>query len=388
MLTLITGTPGAGKTLLAVATILPHYLQQTVVVDEDGNATPVKRRILVDGIKDLIIEHELMAPTKIVSKIVDRTPVETLECEGQGVANWWEWCKPGDVIVIDEVQRMWRPRGNGSKVPQMIAELETHRHRGVDFVLITQHPMLLDQNVRRLVSRHIHVRRMWGGSRAVRYEWDHCSSPDRVSDAGKSYWPYPKDAFKYYKSAEVHTKQGGKVPAALLILGLALVVLPVIAYYSITGVNRMLHPVASAALPATASVPSKTSVTYTLHSVNGVEVGGPIGGVAPIETATGANRSESRSSIQGCIATPTRCACFDVGGGVVKSVTDEQCREGSYTIGQLVPLRQVAYAQVPTSSLAPAAAFSPTIDKPEVGVSGASPLMGDARALVHKTSKR
>lgn len=331
MLTLITGTPGSGKTLYTVSSIIPEYSAQTVTLGDKQ----VPRRILVDGVKDLVIEHEMLAPTSY-NALADKC-----ECDGEGLLNWWAWCKPGDVIVIDEVQRIWRPRGNGSKVPQMIAELETHRHRGVDFVLITQHPMLLDQNVRRLVSRHIHIRRMWGGSRAVRYEWDHCSAPDRVSDAGKSYWPYPKDAYKYYKSAEVHTRQGGKVPAALLIMALAFLALPAVAYYAVTRATGVLHG-------ETATIAKEASKAT---QAPGQAVGHVDGGTqkAPGESKESAPPAPLPAPVQvasatvapvhkvGCIATRTTCKCMDETGATVDP-SPEMCMQTGLEKTGLLPL--------------------------------------------------
>lgn len=310
MLTLITGTPGSGKTLYTVSSIIPEYSAQTVTLGDKQ----VPRRILVDGVKDLVIEHEMLAPTTY-NALADKC-----ECDGEGLLNWWEWCKPGDVIVIDEVQRIWRPRGNGSKVPQMIAELETHRHRGVDFVLITQHPMLLDQNVRRLVSRHIHIRRMWGGSRAVRYEWDHCSAPDRVSDAGKSYWPYPKDAFKYYKSAEVHTRQGGKVPAALLIMALAFLALPAVGYYAVTRATGIMHGEAGeVAKAATKGTGTPDKPVAQLAPPKPPEVAGASGDRGAGLPATVAAVVPASASVHhiGCIAMRGHCKCMDETGAPV-----------------------------------------------------------------------
>lgn len=321
-ITLVTGTPGAGKTLHAVSTLLPAFAAQSIGASN--------RRILVDGIKDLIVDHEMMPPT------IYNAMTEKITCDGQGVLNWWEWCKPGDVIVIDEVQRMWRPRGNGSKVPQMIAELETHRHRGVDFIIITQHPMLLDQNARRLVDRHIHIRRMWGGNRAVRYEWDHCSSPDKVGDAGKSYWPYPKDAFKYYKSSELHTKQGGKAPAALFIFALAVFALPAAAYFGVSGVKGMLSPV-----PKDAHLAASNSLsTHAKQSAKGETVSvasGPLA-VVPL-VATPAQPEKTVVVFQGCISTVKRCQCFTVDGLAAK-VDESMCRMSARELGYLVPLIQ------------------------------------------------
>lgn len=194
MLTLITGTPGAGKTLFGVWEIARHVPESTIEVQ--GEAKP---RRLLTNIKDMQYEHTVMN-------------VDDLN-------GWHTWAKPGDVIVYDEVQEAWRPRGMSVKVPDCIQALETHRHMGVDIVLITQHPMLLDQNVRRLVNRHIHVRRITGLPFAVYYEWDHCSNPGQTKTAhGMKPWRYPKVAYTKYKSATAHTKQKAKL--SLPVLGL------------------------------------------------------------------------------------------------------------------------------------------------------------------------
>lgn len=196
MITLITGTPGAGKTLYAISKLLRELVGSVIKsTDENGNEIETPRRILTN-IPRLLLDHELIGPDT-----------------GGGLADWQEWCKPGDVIVYDEVQRSWPPRPNGSKVPEYISALETHRHKGVDFIIITQNPMLLDRNVLALVGRHLHVRRFGGIGAALVYEWDHCSRQLMYSKAlKKSTFRYDKSVFKLYMSAELHTKPKTSVP--------------------------------------------------------------------------------------------------------------------------------------------------------------------------------
>lgn len=196
MITLITGTPGSGKTLYAVSMLLAKEY--------------AGRPLYVDGIPELTIEHE----------------------PAQDPEKWHEWIPHGKdaVLVIDECQRVWRPRHYGKEVPPGVAAMETHRHLGVDIVLITQHPNLLDSNVRRLVGRHIHVRRLWGMGRTLTYEWDGASDPQRTSTAISTPWKYPKKAFTWYKSATAHTARKQRAPASLWLLGLAFVGVPVAAY--------------------------------------------------------------------------------------------------------------------------------------------------------------
>lgn len=206
MITIITGTPGAGKTLYTIAKLIKSVLGTTVTRTlDDGTKEEIPRRV-VTNINGLLLDHEL----------IDASPE-------QGLNGWHTWAKPGDYIVFDEVQKPWPPRPAGSKVPPWIEALETHRHMGVDFVLITQNPMLIDRNVTALAGRHIHVRRFGGIGAAMTYEWDHCSRSLLYSKAlSKGTWKYDKSVFKLYKSSELHTKPQSKIPPLVYVIGLAI----------------------------------------------------------------------------------------------------------------------------------------------------------------------
>lgn len=183
MITLITGVPGTGKTC--------H------VVDWLSKLTPGERPLYVDNIRELVIPHEV-APD---------------------VTQWPDWAPEGALIVIDECQRHFRPRASSAAVPRCVAEFETHRHRGLDFWLITQHPNLLDSNIRRLITRHVHFRRTWAGR--YMHEWHEVGDVDsRVSrdlSVAKRV-KLPKAAFQLYKSAEVHTKTKLTIPGRVYLL--------------------------------------------------------------------------------------------------------------------------------------------------------------------------
>jgi zona occludens toxin len=186
MITLITGSPGSGKTAFAVAELLKVS----------------GRPVYAYNVAELQLPHE---------------PLDDL--------NEWHTVVPdGALVVADEVQRAWRPRPAGSKVPDAIAALETHRHRGIDFLIITQGPALVDANVRRLVSRHLHLVATWASRWS--FEWPECQSDPLSgrSSAIKAAYALPKQAFGKYKSAEIHHKVKRKLPPAVYGLGLAAVV--------------------------------------------------------------------------------------------------------------------------------------------------------------------
>ena len=197
MLYLYTGVPGAGKTLYAVSNLVKR---------KDFKDRP----IFVDGIKDL--DHDKINYFDIP--------------EGESIQTWPKWAPPGAIIVVDECQRIFRPRPSGSKVPDYVAELETHRHRGLDFILITQHPRLIDINLRELIEHHTHLGKTNLGLRR-KMEWTTGGAKDpgsraNIKEALVSVYRLDKSVYGLYKSAEVHTKIRTKKSKLLMLFPLAL----------------------------------------------------------------------------------------------------------------------------------------------------------------------
>jgi zona occludens toxin len=118
-----------------------------------------------------------------------------------------------------------------------IEKLHVHRHMGVDFILITQHPQRINKTVRDLVGRHVHVRKLFGLNRAMLYEWDHCHNVASLKDAVKTVWAYPREVFRLYTSAEVHTKPKAVIPKSLFLIPIAAVVAVVSAYVGLKSIH-------------------------------------------------------------------------------------------------------------------------------------------------------
>jgi zona occludens toxin len=294
LITLITGVPGSGKSLFTVAELL--LPMQTATFEHDGAMFP---RALKTNVKNLLLDHEMIGKDNLLS--------------------WPEWCKPGDVICFDEVQEVWRPRSMGSSTPDSISKLETHRHMGVDFVLITQHPMLLDQNIRRLVGRHIHVRRVANMPLAILYEWDHASNPAMVKSAITTRpWRYPKSAYRLYKSAEAHTKQPRKLPFALLVMLIALLGLAYTLYAGYHRAQERYLGKTSSATSAKKDVNARVSPGISHAKVDQTQ---------PLQI-TDYRKTPADEKALGCIASKTRCSCFDTEGLKVQ-MQDDQCRLAS-----------------------------------------------------------
>lgn len=276
MITLITGTPGAGKTAWVVAELLRL----------------TGRRLFVDGIPDLHVDHE---------------PAGDIE-------RWHEWVPDGALVVVDEVQRVWRPRPTGAKVPESVAELETHRHRGIDFWLITQHPNLLDSNVRRLISRHIHLVVTWAGR--FQYEWPECnSSPDSKRGAAiKRPYKLPAAVFDSYRSASVHTKVTKRVPLAVYALAGVAVVALAIGWRVWTRLGEMGSAAAPPVLDAgTATGPLGTgTVSATTAGVDTFDFRPRLAGRPETAPAyDGIREVRDFPRLAGCVRSEARgCRCF------------------------------------------------------------------------------
>lgn len=313
MLTLITGTPGSFKTAYTVWEIARLVPGSTVEaqervpshgkVYEAGEAVP---RHLFCNINGLLVDHEVIDP--------------------EAMARWPKWVQPGDHLIYDEVQTIWRPRAVGSKVPEEIQALETHRHMGIDITVVTQHPMLLDSNVRRLVNRHLHLRRVAGGFCIV-YEWDHCGQPGAYKTCvGQTMWRAKRDGFKLYKSAQLHTKPTQSVPKVALIGVAALAgaaYLAPMAYGRITDRFKAAEPAKHA---QAASAPVKGGIAPA-HV--------PASAPAPAQPAPQAVPAAPR--YVGCMVLGPRCECFTP-EGTRADLEPQACREGVERLASVIPL--------------------------------------------------
>lgn len=205
MITLITGVPGSGKTLMAVSDLAKK-------VDKEWAG----RKIFIHGIPELTI------------------PTEPIP-DGYTIQDMHVWLKKpennGSVVVIDEAQNIFPPRSAGSKTPEIVEWLHVHRHSGVDIILITQMPGRIDKQVRDLVGAHYHIHKTPLGVR-MRYFWDYCENNPRtgMKNARPEVYKFDKKAFGLYKSAEIHTKVKTPKSRVLWVIPIALVVFGMTSY--------------------------------------------------------------------------------------------------------------------------------------------------------------
>jgi len=357
MITLKTGVPGSGKTLSAVAELAG------ALRSDPG------RPLFVHGVKNLVIPHRVLT-TRVTSggqkterrEVDGQTLVVVVEEEDPGSTYEVDWGEvpDGALVMIDEAQqRVFPPRGPASKVPSYVAFLNTHRHRGIDIWCVTQHPKLVDQALRRLVGKHQHYRRVWGGARAVCYEWDACSDSLNFRQGTKGLFNYPRAAYALYKSAEVHTRQRFRLPVWLLV-PMAAIPLGVMtgprAFEALHGAatGRGVAPsgrVASAPA-ASSSVPSARATSSSSSSV-----GVPVAASSPSVVASAAVVAA------GCMSMGSSCLCVDAAGARMRVELDV-CREAAREYGGLVPYPTTAVRDVRAPEAHGVASAGVGLDRP------------------------
>lgn len=187
MIYLVTGMPGNGKTLYAV-----DFIDRAVKAG----------RAVYSDIEGLKIEGVLPAPDD------------------------WRTVPDGALIVYDEAHRRFPAyKGKGRSPLEIVQEMDTHRHRGIDMMMITQWPDKIDGELFRLVGKHFHLNRAMGLQRAslVSFSRGVPNPYSRLSRKGadEEIWEYPKRLYDLYASSSMHTdahkfKLPSKVKHALI----------------------------------------------------------------------------------------------------------------------------------------------------------------------------
>lgn len=169
---LVSGTPGAGKSLFAVSRV--HEL-----------AERESRQVFYFHIDGLVLPWTEL-----------------------GSIQEWVDVPDGSIVVVDEAHKAFPNRLASKGVPDWVEFVGELRHRGLSLWLVTQSPFSLDAFVRDRVTQHFYLQRKLGQERATVYENDGLLNTRSRGDlrvANKYLWKYPKQAYAWYKSAEVHT---------------------------------------------------------------------------------------------------------------------------------------------------------------------------------------
>lgn len=312
MITLLTGTPGSGKTLWMVSKLAKTK-------EFDG------RKVFVDGIRDLQI------------------PTEPIP-ENHTMTDMHVWLKQpenhGSVVIIDEAQRIFPPRSASGKAPEIVEFLHIHRHFGIDIYLITQMPKRIDANVRDLVGAHYHLYKNKLGMRTQFY-WDYCATnPKSESRNGKaSIYRLDSSVYHLYKSAEIHTKIQQPKTRWLMAAPVAFVVFCASAYWSYQLLTGKSGKAAAEQTVAATDTQSASGVSQSVAQAAN-ELAAQNRSLSPeMFVPTLAERPESKpiydtvrqvksyERIAGCVQSGKKCTCYSDQATALAEVTTAMCRD-------------------------------------------------------------
>lgn len=337
-ITLITGLPGHGKTLYA----LSRYKDE---------AAKAGRPVFHNDIKGLKIPG--WQPWKLED---------------------WQNLPAGAIMVVDEAQFSFPTRGRGAPDP-WVEKLTTHRHLGLDFVVITQNPMLLDSYVRRLVDRHFHVVRKFGTHNTTIHEFPNGVKENVGSSRDGSIrheWRYPKAVFELYESAELHTVKR-RIPARVWLLLALPVVLAALIWFIY---QRMKPENVQQRMDQSAGITDRRTATAN-HQSSG-NAGAGEGPMTPLQYAeaytarvpglphTAPAFDEVTKATQApypaaCIASKSRCQCYTQQGTKLDTGTElcRQIAEGGFfvqwsqSVASAYPLQPSKQAEPPAQAQPP-----------------------------------
>lgn len=220
MMRLITGTPGAGKTLFAVSEIIKAAKEgREIFTNIEG--------VNIDGVSFFDEDFD------------------------------WRNYPDGSLVVYDEAHQIFRSTGKpGLSNDPIVTNMDMHRHRGFDLWFITQFPTKVHHELRSMCDEHFHLLRQFGAPSATLYKWPEAADVKDTNQreiADKSMFIYPKDCFKHYKSASQHTAKL-RIPAKLKFF--AVVITLILAF-----VGYRLY--SSGGLSSFADKPESSQITLT-----------------------------------------------------------------------------------------------------------------------------
>lgn len=318
MLYLISGQPGNGKSLRAMAEMLEAYERNASAV-KDGKSEP--RRFF----------------TNVAGATTEENPDAFPWVEKLPEHNDWTKLPDGSYVLYDEAHsdgntpglerygRLFPSTGKpGESDDPRIRAMSTHRHRGFDIVLVTQWPNKIHHQVRTLIGKHIHMNRAMGLEKAGVFTWSRCQ-PDPYDEkarekAEEEIWSFPKGMYTRYKSSSLHTDSHKfripkKVWSAISMLTVALILAWLGWSYAIPaakakyadkangtaqGEGSLLPP----APPPSNSIEIETTPGVGLHTA--------------LNTA-------AVPTLAGCVASDRGCRCFNLEGFQI-DMTERECR--------------------------------------------------------------
>lgn len=214
----------------------------------------------------------------------------------------WRLTPQGSYFVVDEAQLIDIFSEEAKKIDPIVKDLTIHRHKGYDFLFITQDPSFVHKYIRKLASLHIHLVNIFGWEQSMRMEW---STVQEVPNAARSLiraenvsrWVFPKHVYKLYQSTTIDTRVK-RIPKKLVTLVVFAVLLFIAAFFISGGQSTVLS--AFSGKPLETQEVKKNEPT---KPTNPTQSSGPA--AQPVPVSGIANNAQAEQSLPASGAVPS-----------------------------------------------------------------------------------
>ena len=246
MIEMLEGVPGSGKSYYAVSERLLKWVRagRRVYVFVEGFY--LDRLALFEGVELTVLEKQI-----------------TRWLSGEEVKAGLLDVEPGSAVLIDEVQTVFRSKDKTD--PALLRWLETHRHRGIDLVLMCQRYGQVTLGVNRLVEATTKFRRLDRFGLKNRYQASVRGNPEELEVIRMFSGKYEPKLYAYYSSYASATvretaRGGSMLKSPTLLIGLLGFVVAA-AWFAFGGwlSGGKSVPVAVSTLPAPPPLPAAPS---------------------------------------------------------------------------------------------------------------------------------
>jgi len=181
MIELYEGVPGSGKSYHAVCEKFLPWVKQGRRLYIAVNGIYLDRLALFTGIELPVLEQQIT---------IWKDSVEVLQA--------FPHVEPGSAVIIDEAQTVFRSM---QKVePGLLRWLETHRHYGVDILLMSQDFRQMSQGVTRLIEATVKFRKLAFVGLSKKYQGKVRGNPEDNEVIRAFVGTYSPAIYAYYSS--------------------------------------------------------------------------------------------------------------------------------------------------------------------------------------------
>ncbi len=181
MIELYEGVPGSGKSYHAICEKFLPWVRQGLLLYIAVDGIYLDRLSLFTGIELSVLEQQIT---------IWKDSVEVLQA--------FPHVEPGSAVIIDEAQTVFRSM---QKVePGLLRWLETHRHYGVDILLMSQDFRQMSQGVTRLIEATVKFRKLAFVGLSKKYQGKVRGNPEDNEVIRAFVGTYSPAIYAYYSS--------------------------------------------------------------------------------------------------------------------------------------------------------------------------------------------